>query len=97
MTEGKEVARLRDCLNDLAGIMALPALRTSGEPRQIVTTLLDALLATLRLAFVFVRLNDPEGGPPIEMMRVEFPRKPSSPFSMRFIQPRAAAWASGYL
>jgi PAS domain S-box-containing protein len=39
-----EVTRLRDCLNDLASTMALPALWTGGEPPQIVSSLLDALL-----------------------------------------------------
>ena len=61
-SSAEEVTRLRDCLNDLIGIMALPALWTRGEPSQIASTLLDALLETLRLAFVLVRLNDPEGG-----------------------------------
>jgi signal transduction histidine kinase len=64
-----EVARLRGCLNDLVGIMALPALWAGGEPQQIVSTLVDALFGMLQLAFVFVRLNDPDGGPSIEMMR----------------------------
>jgi signal transduction histidine kinase len=69
-TSTDEVARLRGCLNDLVGIMALPALwAATGEPQQIVSTLLDALLGMLQLAFVLVRLNDPDGGPPIEMMR----------------------------
>src|SRR3712207_2642446 len=66
----EEVARLRGCLHDLASITALPALWTSGEPAQIVSTVLDALLGTLRLGFVYTRLNDPEGGPSIEMVRV---------------------------
>jgi PAS domain S-box-containing protein len=61
---------LRDCLNDLVSITTLPALSTGGEPRQIVSTLLDALLETLRLAFAYVRLNHPEGGTSIEMVRV---------------------------
>lgn len=65
----EEVARLRGCLNDLVSIMALPALWAGGEPQQIVSTLLDALLGMLQLAFVLVRLNDPDGGPSIEMMR----------------------------
>ena len=64
------VTRMRDCLNDLVGIMALSAHWTRGDRDEIVSTLLDALLGTLRLAFVCVRLNDPEGGPSIEMMRV---------------------------
>ena len=65
-----EVNRLRDCLNDLVSITALPALSTGAEPGQSVSALLDALLATLRLSFVRVRLNDPEGGRSIEMVRV---------------------------
>jgi PAS domain S-box-containing protein len=40
-----EVTRLRDCLNDLREIMALPALWAGGEPPRIVSTSLDALLA----------------------------------------------------
>ena len=39
----EEVTRLRDSLNDLRGIMALPALWTGGEPPRIVSTSLDAL------------------------------------------------------
>ena len=65
-----EIVRLRDCLNDLFGITALPALSTGGEPGLIVSALLDALLGTLRLAFACVRLNHPEGGTSIEMVRV---------------------------
>ena len=57
-----EITRLRDCLNDLVSLTALPAQWTGGEPADIVSTLLDTLLDTLRLAFVCVRLNDPEGG-----------------------------------
>ena len=64
------VTRLRDCLNDLVSITTLPVLSTGGEPGQIVSTLLDSLLGMLPLAFVSVRLNDPDGGRSIEMMRV---------------------------
>ena len=39
-----EVTRLRDSLNDLRGIMALPDVWTGGEPPRIVRTSLDALL-----------------------------------------------------
>jgi PAS domain S-box-containing protein len=64
-----EATRLRGCLNDLLSIMALPALWTGGEPRRIVSTLLDTLLRTLDLDLAFVRFNDPDGGPPVEMVR----------------------------
>jgi len=69
-SDAEDATRLRDCLNDLAGIMALPALSTGGEPGQVVSALLDALLGTLPLTFALVRLNDPKGGPSIETMRV---------------------------
>ena len=39
-----EVTRLRDSLNDLRGIMALPGLWMGGEPPRIVSTSLDALV-----------------------------------------------------
>jgi PAS domain S-box-containing protein len=66
----EDVTQLRDCLNDLAQIMALPARWKDDEPSHIVSTLLDTLLGTLQLAFVGVRLNDPEGGPSSEVVRV---------------------------
>jgi hypothetical protein len=68
-----EAPRLRRCLSDLVGIMALPALWTDREPRRIVSTLVDALLGLLPLAFVFVRLNEADGGSPIDTMRVAEP------------------------
>ena len=61
---------MRDCLNDVASIMALPAQATAGEPTHVVGTVLDALLEMLPAAFVGVRLNDPEGEPSTEMVRV---------------------------
>ncbi|MFL5575565.1 MAG: PAS domain-containing protein [Gemmatimonadaceae bacterium] len=69
----EEVARLRGCLNDLASLVALPAVWAGGEPPRIVSTLLDALLAMLPLAFVYVRLTDPDGRPTVERMRVAEP------------------------
>jgi PAS domain S-box-containing protein len=66
----EDITRLRGCLNDLVDVMAVPVLRTGGEPSRIVNSLLDALVGMLRLSFAFVQLNDPEGGPSIEMARV---------------------------
>ena len=40
----EEVARLRDSLNDLRGIVALPALWTGGGPPRSVSASLDALV-----------------------------------------------------
>ena len=39
----EQVTRLRDALNDLCGIMALPAVWTGGEPPRSVSASLDAL------------------------------------------------------
>src|SRR5262245_15114840 len=66
----EEVTHPSDFLNDLIGIMALPAPRTGGEPAQIVSALIDALRRALRVGLVCVRLNGPEGGRPIEIVRV---------------------------
>ncbi|MGC4053515.1 MAG: PAS domain-containing protein [Paludibaculum sp.] len=68
-----EVVRLRRCLNDLIGIMALPTLWASGEPEQIANILLDALFSMQPLAFAFVRLDDPDGGPATELVRLTEP------------------------
>lgn len=66
----EEVTRLRAGLKDLAAITALPLSSTSEEPEQAVGFLLNALLETLQLAFVCVRLTDPEGGACSEVVRV---------------------------
>ena len=63
-----EIKRLQGCINDLIGVLALPALWKGQDEKQIIKTLLDVLVATLRLDFAYVRLNDPVGGGPIEMV-----------------------------
>src|ERR1700752_1176916 len=75
-----EAARLRRCLNDLVSIMALPALWTGKEPRQIVSTLADALLGLLPLTFVFVRWNEADGGSSFDLTRVAGPMESPAPF-----------------
>ena len=65
-----EVKDLKACINDLIGVVALPAIWSGGEPSRIVTTLFDALLGMLALDFVYARLRDPDGGAPIDMVRV---------------------------
>jgi hypothetical protein len=71
----EEIKRLQRCINDLVSVLALPAIWTGGEPSQIVSTLLDALLGMLRLDLVYVRLKDPVSEAPIEMVRVAQSRK----------------------
>jgi PAS domain S-box-containing protein len=65
-----EVKRLRGCINDLISVIALPAIWGIQEPSQIIRTLLDALLAMLRLDFAYARLSDSIGGSPVEDVRV---------------------------
>jgi len=65
----EEIKRLQRCINDLISLFALPAMWSGGEPSQIVHTLLDALLRMLQLDLVYVRLRDPGGQAPIEMVR----------------------------
>ena len=66
----EEIKRLQRCINDLVSVLALPAIWSGGEPSQIVRTLLDVLLGMLHLDLVYVRLKDPSGEAPIEMVRV---------------------------
>ena len=75
-----EAARLRRCLSDLVSIMALPALWTGREPRQIVSTLADALLGLLPLTFVFVRLNEADAESSVDLTRVAEPMESTTPF-----------------
>src|SRR5580698_9657132 len=49
----EEIKRLHRCINDLVGLLALPAMWSGGEPSQIVRTLLDVLLDMLRLDLVY--------------------------------------------
>jgi PAS domain S-box-containing protein len=70
MTPGTDAgAGLHDRLNDLAGALTRAALQTAVEPRDVASALQAALVTTLRPACVVVRLTDPEGGPPIEVVR----------------------------
>lgn len=66
---GVEAKQLRACINDVIGVVALPAIWSGSAPSEIVRTLLDALLGTLRLDFVYLRLKESIGEPPIEVVR----------------------------
>jgi PAS domain S-box-containing protein len=65
-----DITRLGTGLNDLGSILALPAVWAGAEPSQIVSTLVDTLLETLHLSFVFVRLSALDGTPSIEILRI---------------------------
>ena len=67
--DAEEIKRLQRCINDLVGLLALPAMWSGGEPSQIILTLLDALLRMLELDLVYLRLKDGGSQPSIEMVR----------------------------
>src|SRR5258708_582280 len=64
-----EIRRLRSCINDRISVLALPAIWSGSESSQVIGTLLDVLLAMLRLDFAFARLRDSSDGPPIQVVR----------------------------
>src|SRR5580698_2447211 len=70
-----EIKRLQRCNSDLVSVLALPAMWTGADASQIVHILLDALLGILDLDLVYVRLKNPVGDAPLEMVRVAQSRK----------------------
>jgi len=71
----QEAKRLQCCINDLVGVLALPAIWRGNEPSQIVQILLDVLLRMLDLEFAYARLNDAFDAMPVEILRVADYRK----------------------
>jgi transcriptional regulator with GAF, ATPase, and Fis domain len=69
----EEIKRLQHCTNDLVSLLAIPAMWSGQEPTQIVSTLLDVLLAMVRLDFAYARVKDSFGEAHIEMVRVAQP------------------------
>jgi len=65
-----EVKRLQSCINDLISVLALAAIWSGSESSQMLGTLLDSLLAILRLDFAGARLNHSIDGSPIEVVRL---------------------------
>ena len=73
------IKHLQRCINDLVSLLALPAIWSGGDPSQILDTLLEALMHMLHLDLVSVRLTDPVGEAPVEMVRVAQLRGPMPP------------------
>jgi PAS domain S-box-containing protein len=65
-----EIKRLQRCINDLASLLALPAMWSGSKPCDIVHTLLDSLLRMLDLDFVYVSLTNPVAAALSETVRV---------------------------
>jgi PAS domain S-box-containing protein len=64
-----EVKRLQSCVNNLVSILALPAVWSVSEPRRILDTFLDALLAMLDLDFLYARVRLDSNQAPIDALR----------------------------
>jgi PAS domain S-box-containing protein len=64
-----EVRRLQRCMNDLIGVLALPAAWRGCEPVEILSTLVDSLMQTLTLDFLYARATVEAGEKPLEMLR----------------------------
>jgi PAS domain S-box-containing protein len=73
-----EVKRLQSCINDLISVLALAAIWSGSESYQMLGTLLDSLLAILRLDFACARLNHSIDGSPIEVVRLAQRQHPSA-------------------
>jgi PAS domain S-box-containing protein len=65
-----EAKRLQRCINDLVGVLSLPAIWRGSEPSQIIETLLDALSRMLNLEFAYARLNNSSDTIPVEVLRI---------------------------
>src|SRR5437899_9022463 len=64
------ISRLQNCINNLISVLALPAIWSGSESSQVVGTLLDVLLAMLRLDFAYARLSESSDGPSFDLHRL---------------------------
>src|SRR5262245_29519397 len=64
----QEVSRLRHCINDLASLLALPAMWTGQDCSRVMSTLFAVLVGMLDLDFAYAR-TDSDNESPREWMR----------------------------
>ena len=67
--EDASESETRRSLRDMGALLALPALWVDHEPAEIATGLLSVLFGVLRLDGAYARVNDPDGGAPLETWR----------------------------
>jgi transcriptional regulator with GAF, ATPase, and Fis domain len=60
---------LKACLNDLISVLSIPSIWSGGEPRQVISALLDVLVGMLYLDFGYASLQEVPGGPSVELIR----------------------------
>src|SRR5271170_4686103 len=64
-----EIKRLRRCINDLPGMLALPAAWRGHEAVEILSTLADSLVGMLTLDFFYARVIVEPDEKPLELLR----------------------------
>ena len=67
--------RLRPCLRDLLCVLALPAMWQGSSSPSIIETLMDALIALLRLDFAHVRIKNGDKGETVEYSKSSTPAR----------------------
>jgi GAF domain-containing protein len=65
----QEISRLRRCINDLASLLALPAMWPGEDCSRVISTLFAVLVGMLDLDFADARTTDPANDSPREWMR----------------------------
>src|SRR5215470_17735070 len=65
----QEISHLRRCINDLASLLALPAMWTGQDHSRVISTLFAVLVRMLDLDFAYARITDPADESPSEWMR----------------------------
>jgi PAS domain S-box-containing protein len=70
MDASGEIKRLQGCVNDLIGVLALPAIWNGVGQSEVLGTLLDALCRVLSLDLAYARAVDAPDASPIEMVRL---------------------------
>jgi DNA-binding CsgD family transcriptional regulator len=79
-----EVRNLKACVNDLVGVLTLPAMWGGSEPDQIVVMLLDVVLHTLRLDFAYARLRLMADAPTETIRFADVARSSTSEDALRY-------------
>jgi hypothetical protein len=72
----EEIRHLRNSINDLISIQALPTIWDGRESGSIVSTLLDVLVSMLQLDLAYVRLSNSNNGSPVEFVQLAQRRAP---------------------
>src|SRR5436190_21209021 len=80
-------------MRDLVALSALPAVWAGYQPRQVAEGLADALLSTLRLDLVYLRLPGQTEGQTIEVARTA--GESTSTDQTRHIRRALAPWLDG--